>query len=254
MENLKVEVEILKIEDYLDLKESMIKAYATWGAYWKEHHIQKLLEIFPDGQICIKANDKVVGTALSIIVDYDRFGDNHTYAQITGNYTFSTHDPKGNVLYGIEVFIHPDYRGKRLARRLYNARKELCEKLNLKAIVAGGRMPKYQMYSKDFSPKEYIDKVRRREIYDPTLTFQLSNDFHVRKVLKDYMPGDTESMEFATLIEWNNVYYETETQLLNSKKSNVRLSLVQWQMRTFKDFDAVCEQIEFFVDAASGYK
>ncbi|MEO8210793.1 MAG: bifunctional GNAT family N-acetyltransferase/carbon-nitrogen hydrolase family protein [bacterium] len=254
MENLKIEVENLKMEDYLDLKESMIKAYATWGAYWKEDHIQKLLDIFPDGQICIKANDKVVGTALSIIVDYDRFGDNHTYAQITGNYTFSTHDPKGNVLYGIEIFIHPDFRGKRLARRLYNARKELCEKLNLKAIVAGGRMPKYQLYSKDLTPKEYISKVKGREIYDPTLTFQLSNDFHVRKVLKDYMPGDVESMEFATLIEWNNVYYESETQFLNSKKSNVRLSLVQWQMRTFKDFEAVCEQIEFFVDAASSYK
>lgn len=254
MENIKIEVDSLKIEDYFDLKESMIKAYETWGAYWKEYHIQKLLCIFPEGQICIKANGKVVGTALSIIVDYARFGDNHTYAQITGNYSFSTHDPKGNVLYGIEVFIHPDYRGKRLARRLYNARKELCEKLNLTAIVAGGRMPNYQKHSKELSPKEYIEKVKKKEIYDSTLSFQLSNDFHVNKVLKNYMPGDAESMEFATLIEWNNVYYEADSQLLNSKKSNVRLSLVQWQMRTFKDFEAVCEQIEFFINSASGYK
>lgn len=254
MENLNIEIELLKIEDYLDLKESMIKAYETWGAYWKEHHIQKLLEIFPEGQICIKANGKIIGTSLAIIVDYDRFGDNHTYNQITGNYTFSTHDPRGNVLYGIEVFIHPDYRGKRLARRLYNARKELCEKLNLKAIVAGGRMPKYQTYAKDFTPKEFIDKVKRREIYDPTLTFQLSNDFHVRKILKNYMPGDVESMDFATLIEWNNIYYDPDPESFISKISNVRLSLVQWQMRSFNDFNALCEQIEFFVVSASGYK
>ncbi len=254
MENPEIEIELLKMEDYLDLKESMLMAYETWGAYWKESQIQKLLDLFPEGQICIKANGKIIGTSLALIVDYDRFGDNHTYNQITGNYTFSTHDPRGNVLYGIEIFIHPDFRGKRLARRLYNARKDLCEKLNLKGIVAGGRMPKYQMYSKEFTPKEFIDKVKRREIYDPTLTFQLANDFHVRKILKNYMPGDVESMEFATLIEWNNIYYNPDPESFNSKISNVRLSLVQWQMRSFNDFNALCEQIEFFVVSASGYK
>ena len=100
---MKVEVGNLNMDDYLDLKDSMLQAYATWGAYWRESHIQQLLKIFPEGQICIRVNGKVVGTALSIIVDYDRFGDNHTYEEITGNYTFSTHDPKGDVLYGIEI-------------------------------------------------------------------------------------------------------------------------------------------------------
>ncbi|SMO79090.1 bifunctional GNAT family N-acetyltransferase/carbon-nitrogen hydrolase family protein [Solitalea koreensis] len=254
MENLKIEIVNLRIEDYYELKESMLKAYAQWGSYWKEERIKKLLTIFPEGQICVKVNDKVVGCALSIIVDYDRFGDKHSYEQITGNYSFSTHDPQGNVLYGIEVFIQPDYRGKRLARRLYNVRKELCEQLNLKAIIAGGRIPNFIQYAATHSTKEYIEKVKSKEIYDPTLTFQLSNGFHVRKILKDYMPGDKESLDYAALIEWNNIYYEPKQKLIGNKKSNVRLGLIQWQMRSFKDFDAVCEQIEFFVDAASGYE
>ncbi|MEP6647386.1 MAG: bifunctional GNAT family N-acetyltransferase/carbon-nitrogen hydrolase family protein [Saprospiraceae bacterium] len=254
MDNLKVEVVNLRIEDYYELKESMLKAYEQWGAYWRVDRIQKLLTIFPEGQICVKVNDKVAGCALSIIVDYDRFGDKHDYEQITGNYSFSTHDPEGNVLYGIEVFIQPEYRGMRLARRLYNARKELCEKLNLKSIMAGGRLPNFSQYAATHSTKEYIEKVKLKEIYDPTLSFQLSNGFHVRKILKHYMPGDAESLEYAALIEWNNVYYESEQQLIGNKKSNVRLGLIQWQMRSFKDFDALCEQIEFFVDAASGYE
>lgn len=254
VEQLKVEVDNLKLEDYYDLKDSMLKAYEHWGVYWKEERIQKLLDIFPEGQIVVKVNGKVVGCALSIIVDYERFGDQHNYAQVTGNYTFSTHDPKGDVLYGIEVFISPDYRGKRLARRLYNARKELCERLNLKSIIAGGRLPNFSRYAAKHSTKEYIEKVKLKEIYDPTLTFQLSNDFHVKKILKDYMPGDEESMDYAALIEWNNVYYEENKRLINNKKSSVRLGLIQWQMRPFKDFDALCEQIEFFVDAASGYE
>ncbi|MDZ7647049.1 MAG: hypothetical protein U5K54_07645 [Cytophagales bacterium] len=78
--------------------------------------------------------------------------------------------------------------------------------------------------------------------------------FHVKEILKGYMPGDTESRDYAALIEWINIYYESNKKLLNQIKTNVRLSLVQWQMRQFKDFDALCEQVEFFVDAASAYE
>ncbi len=251
---MKIEINQLTMNDYEHLKESMLKAYENWGAYWKESHIRRLLEVFPRGQICVKVNGQVVGTALSIIVDYGRFSDEHTYEEITGSYTFSTHDPKGDVLYGIEIFVHPDYQGMRLARRLYNARKELCEQLNLRAIVAGGRLPEYSKYADKLQAKEYIEKVKNRQIFDSTLTFQIANDFHVKKILKNYMPGDRESLHYASLIEWNNIYYEPRKKLLNSKKSNVRISLIQWQMRALKDFDALCEQVEFFVDAAAAYE
>lgn len=43
-------------------------------------------------------------------------------------------------MYGLDVFVHPDYRGLRLGRRLYDARKELCRSKNFKAILAGGRI------------------------------------------------------------------------------------------------------------------
>jgi GNAT superfamily N-acetyltransferase len=173
--------------------------------------------------------------ALSIIVDYAKLGETHTYSQAVGNYTFSTHTYDGDVLYGIEVFVHPDYRGMRLARRLYDARKLLCENLNLKSIILGGRIPNYEKFSTDNTPRQYIDKVKMKEIYDPTLTFQISNDFHVRKILKNYLPEDQQSMEFATLLEWNNIYYIDEHKDNLLKKSTVRIGLVQWQMRLFKD-------------------
>jgi len=251
---MKVEITHLSITDYLDLKESMLESYTQWGAFWRDHQIEKLLSVFPEGQLCIKVDDRLVGAALSLIVDYKSLGDNHTYKDATSNYTFNNHISDGDVLYGIEIFIRPEHRGLRLGRRLYDARKELCEKLNLRAIVAGARLPKYVEHAQDLSPKEYIEKVKNKELHDPTLSFQLSNSFHVRKVLKGYMPGDAESMEYAALIEWINIYFEPNQKLLNEKKTNVRLGLVQWQMRPFKDFEALCEQVEFFVDAASGYK
>ncbi|RMG28675.1 MAG: GNAT family N-acetyltransferase [Bacteroidetes bacterium] len=254
MELEKIEIRNLRMEDYLELKRSMIEAYPSMpGVYWREHQIANLLQRFPEGQIAVLVNDRVVGCALSIIVDYDKFGDEHTYQQITGNYTFNTHDPNGDVLYGIEVFIHPDYRGLRLGRRLYDARKELCEQLNLRSIIAGGRIPRYGQHYEELSPKEYIQKVKLKEIYDPTLSFQLSNDFHVRKLLKNYLPEDTASREYATLLEWNNIYYEPSEKLINLPKSVVRLGLVQWQMRHFPTMSALEEQIEFFIDTTSGY-
>lgn len=255
MEIHEIELRNLQIEDYQQLKSSMIEAYEHMAEfYWREEQIQSLLDKFPDGQICVLINGKIAGSALSIIVDYEKFGDEHTYEQITGNYTFKTHNPEGDVLYGIEVFIHPEFRGLRLGRRLYEARKQLCENLNLRAIVAGGRIPNYSAYAKELSPKEYIQKVKLNEIHDPVLHFQLSNDFHVRKVLKNYLKGDKESMEYATLLAWNNIYYSKTENLINNPKSVVRLGLVQWQMRPFKDLDALYEQIEFFVDAVSDYQ
>lgn len=250
-----VDLRNLEISDYEELKESMIAAYENWpGAYWKESQVKKLLQIFPEGQIAILIDNQVVGCALSIIVKYSHFSDNHTYLQITGNYSFNTHTGKGDVLYGIDVFIKPEYRGLRLGRRLYDARKELCENLNLKAIVFGGRIPNYHKVSDQITPKEYIQKVKQKELYDPTLTFQLSNDFHVKKILKGYLPGDKESKDYAVLLQWDNIYFEKAPEKISAQKSVVRLGLVQWQMRHYKGVEELFEQVEFFIDAVSGYK
>jgi len=252
---MKIEIANLNIEDFTNLKETMITVYKGFDEpYWSHRSITKLTQMFPEGQIAIKVEDKIVAAALSIIVDYDKYGDSHTYEQITANYTFKSHDAAGDVLYGIDLFVHPDYRGLRLGRRLYDARKELCESLNLKSIMAGGRIPTYSQYHEVMSPKEYIFKVKNKEIYDGTLTFQFSNDFHVKKVLSNYLKGDKESKEFATLLEWNNIYYQGDLNPMKNTKTVVRLGLVQWQMRMFRDVDALIEQIDYFVDAVSDYQ
>ncbi len=132
----------------------------------------------------------MAGCALSIIVDYDTFEDSHTYKDIIQK-SFDAHTNEGDVLHGIDVFIKLKFRGLRLGRRLYDYRKELCEKQNLKGIVFGGRMPNYHNYAATLNPKEYIEKVKRKEINDSVLNFQISNDFHPVKVMKGYLASDT---------------------------------------------------------------
>lgn len=251
----KVLVRPLQMEDYAQLEKSFLRIYTDGSdVFWSRDQIAKLLEIFPEGQIVTVADKKIVGCALSLIVDYDMVKGDHTYAEVTGDETFSTHDPNGNILYGIEVFIHPEYRGLRLARRMYEYRKELCEKLNLKAIMFGGRLPNYHKYAGKLRPKEYIDKVRRKEIFDPVVTFQLSNDFHVRRVMRNYLPNDEESGHYACLMQWDNIYYQPPTSAPIPAKTTVRIGLVQWQMRSYQSLDDLFEQVEYFVDAVSRYQ
>lgn len=250
---MQVDIRRLTLDDYDALIEVMKKSYPEMREdIWDKRNIQKLTSIFPDGQTCVTVNGKVAAASLSIIVQYELYGDDHTYAEITGNSTFNTHYNSGNVLYGIEMFVDPEFRSLRLGRRLYDARKELCEKLNLKSIVIGGRIPNYHQYMDELTPRQYIQKVRKKEIYDPVLTFQLSNSFQPIRILKNYLPGDTSSQDNAVLMEWSNIYYSRRPNTMQD--SVVRLGLVQWQMRHFEDLDAFFEQVKFFVDVMSDYK
>ena len=250
-----IELQYLTIQDYEALKEATLQSYGGIpNSYWKLEEIGKLISIFPEGQVIIKIDGKIAGCALSIIVDYDKIENQHTYDDITSDPTFKIHDKDGDVLYGIDVFIKPDYRGLRLGRRLYDYRKELCETLNLKSIVFGGRMPNFHLHADKFSPKQYLDKVKRKEIEDPVLNFQMSNDFHPVRILKGYLEGDQASGEFAVLMEWDNIYYTKPSKAVSTNKSVVRLGLIQWQMRPYNDLDELLHQVEYFVDSVAGYR
>ena len=244
----------LKREDYPQIKQIMDRVYADMSGAWKPEEYNALIDTFPEGQICIEDKGRVVAAAHAIRVSADDFESRHTYDDLIDGGKMTGHDPDGNALYGIDVFVDPDYRGLRLGRRLYDARKELCETLNLKSIIFGARMPGYAKYADAISPADYINKVKSNEIYDPVVSFQLSNDFHIKKILKNYLPEDTRSKSFGVLMEWNNVYYEKRKKLFGGRKAYPRIGVVQWQMRPFNDLGEFLHQAEFFVDALAGYK
>ncbi|MDO5510090.1 MAG: bifunctional GNAT family N-acetyltransferase/carbon-nitrogen hydrolase family protein [Weeksellaceae bacterium] len=253
----KVSLEFLRVEDYPEFLEVMQDSYKSMQyMVWTKDQIKKLIKLFPEGQIALWVNDRFAGAALSIIVDERKIEHHHTFDSITGKETFSTHSPKGTILYGIDVFIHPDFRNKKLGRRLYEQRRELCENLNLKGIAFGARMVNYHKHSDSISPREYLQKVQSKEIHDPVINFQLQNDFRPTRILRNYLPDDVLSEKNAILMEWDNIYYEVDevetTPTLT--KSVVRIGLVQWQMRLYHSFDDMMDQVEYFVDTLSGYR
>ncbi len=249
----KLKLRNLRLSDYNDVKEIMELVYPSMGGAWDFDEFSALIERFSEGQICIEDKGKVVAAALSLIVNHDAYETRHAYDDLIGDGRMRSHDPNGDALYGIDVFVHPEYRGLRLGRRLYDARKELCEELNLRGILFGARIPGYKDHAHEMNPEQYIQKVKNSEIYDPVLSFQLANDFHIKKVIKNYNPEDMQSHAYGILMEWNNIYYEKRRPLFGGRKAYPRLGVVQWQMRPFQSFEDVMHQAEFFIDAVAGY-
>lgn len=143
-EELHLNLRNLTLDDYSQLQELMDRVYDDIGGAWPKETIKALVEQFPDGQICIEDNGQLVAVALTVCVKYERFSNPHAYDDlILRNEKIWHNPPNGDSLYGLDVFIDPpEYRGGyRLGRRLYEARKELCRSMNLRAILAGGRIP-----------------------------------------------------------------------------------------------------------------
>jgi predicted amidohydrolase/GNAT superfamily N-acetyltransferase len=210
-----------------------------------------LIQFFPEGQFCIEDNGKVVAFSFSLVVKYSDFTDKHNFQKITGDLSFKTHNLNGDTLFGIDTVVHPKFRGLRLGRRLYDARKELVYRLNLKRIILAGKPTEYRNYTHKLTIHQYISKVQEKEIFDSVISFLLANDFHVRKIIPEYFSHTSSA---GILCEWINIYHEEKEIPIGTKKSVVRLGVVQWGMRSVDSTEDFLKQFEFFVDAVAGYK
>lgn len=249
----KIIVRELKPEDYDQLIELQKLCFPGMHT-WKKEQLISQLEIFPEGQICIEFNGSIVASSSSLIVDFDLYEESDNWQTLSDFGYITNHDPDGETLYGIEIMVHPDFRAMKLARRLYDARKDLARRLNLKNIVIGGRIPGYKKYQKKLTSRQYVEKVMNKEAYDPVLTAQLANGFILKRIIPAYLRSDEESGGNATLLEWSNIDYVPKKgkKVVTSKK--VRICAVQYQMREIDNFDDFAKQCEYFTDVASGYK
>lgn len=196
-----------------DLEEIAALSLKTFGPEMslKYEHFKSQLELFPEGQVCVEYDGKIVGCAISLIVNLEDYGHEHTYEEISDEGYIRNHNPKGRHLYGIEVGVDPDYRNMKLGKLLYDARRKICKDLNLESIVIGGRIPNYHKHADTLSALEYAEKVVAGELYDPVATFQSKSGFNLVAVIPKYLPGDEESLEYASLMEWKNDSYTAST-------------------------------------------
>jgi predicted amidohydrolase len=221
---------------------------------WTKDQLESQLAIFPEGQIGVEIDGTLVGTSSALIVDEEDFGAYHTFDDVSDKGFIRNHDPEGDTLYGIDIAIDPKHRGVHLTRRIYEARKELARKRNLRAIMIAGRIPGYAKQQDKMTADEYVRRVVRKDLKDrdPVLTAQLAQGFSVRFVLKGYLPSDTESAGYAVFMEWLNPEHHPAG--APAAVRNVRVAAVQYQMRPIVSFEEFAQQCEFFIDTASEYR
>ena len=192
------------IPKIIDLQKQSYPYLAKYGNIWKAEELESHLEIFPEGQfISVEPDGTIVGSASTLIVSLDPEYKEHTWIDITANGMFTNHSYDGDSLYGADISSHPKYRHEGIGSMLYNARKELAIKMNVRRMIAGGRLFNYCEYADKMSALEAAEKVIRRELRDPVLSFELDNGFNFIKILPDYL-DDVRSLNYASFIEWLN--------------------------------------------------
>ncbi len=238
---------------------------------WKIEDLAHHLTIFPEGQIvAIDQTGRIVGSASSLIIDWDDYFESAQWSTITEHGTFNTHNPLGITLYGADMSVDPDMRRQGIGTLMYDARKQLVKDRGLKRMLAGGRIPGYVQVQHEMSPKQYITEVIQGKRKDPTLNFQLRNGFVVLDIVPDYLK-DKQSAGFATLLEWLNPEYvmhvslrereehialkELEKEALKESPPprRVRIATLQYLLRHINSFEEFASQVEFFVRSAKEY-
>ncbi len=247
-----IEVTLLQLSDYDKVVELQLKCFSGMKP-WSIEQFTSQLTLFSEGQVCVKYQGTIVASSSSLILDFSLYSNWHSWQEIADKGFIRNHDSKGNTLYGIEIMVDPEFRGLKLARRLYDYRKQLAKKYNLMRIILGGRIPGYGKYCDKMSAREYVDKVVNKILVDPVLTSQLSNGFVLKRLIPNYLTSDVESKGYATFLEWANLDYVPEPHRTYVPTIPVRICAVQYQMRMIKDFDEFAKQCEYFVDVASDY-
>jgi GNAT superfamily N-acetyltransferase len=153
----------------------------------KATHYVKHLELFPEGQFVITDKDKVIGMTSSMRSSFDFADYHHTFKETIAGGWMTNHNPDGDWLYGLDIGVHPDYRGLGLARILYRARQDVAKQLGLKGQLTVGMMSGYGAVSNQISGEQYYKELVEKKRFDPTISTQMKIGFEPVALIPDYV-------------------------------------------------------------------
>lgn len=202
---------------------------------WEAGHVASQLAAFPDGQLGVEVDGKLVGVCSSLIVHLGRDGYRpHTHAGITDGGYFYAHDPNADTLYVAQLCVAPAWQPFDIAAELVREVQALCQKLGLRRLVSAVAASGDASYGASSAAN--------------LRGFFLARDFVNVCTLRGYHHTSSGAAD-AELMAWVNESYQPSRRT----PGVVRLAMVQHRMRGVRNFDAFARQIEYFVEAARGY-
>ncbi len=184
-----IEITSTRLESAAQLEECQKIVFPTLAdrQRLKREHYEHHLKLFPEGQFAALDNGKIVGATTTMRVNAAQVEKPHPFDDLACGGWLTAHDPKGEWLYGIDVMVLPEYRGKGIAKALYRARQELVQKLGLKGQRTVGMINGYGEVKHKMSAEEYFRKMKSGEIVDPTVNAQLRVGFELGNLIPEYL-------------------------------------------------------------------
>lgn len=166
---------------------------------WQSAHLVRHLELFPLGQFVVEEDDRIVASASNTRIGDERYQAHCNWEKTVGGPFLESFDPAGSTLYGLDISVHPDFRGMGLGRALYEKRFDLVRRMGIERYATGCRLPDFGKWPGDLD--SYLEAVSKGEATDRTLTPLLRYGLTLVRGLTDYME-DEESRNSAALLEW----------------------------------------------------
>jgi GNAT superfamily N-acetyltransferase len=151
----------------------------------RERHYLKHIELFPAGQFVLLDGNKVIG--MSSTIRYHYALEDHTFLDISEGLWMTSHEPDGDWLYGMDIGVHPAYRGQGLARAMYRARQETCHTLGLKGQLTVGMLNGYHNHQHKMTVDAYYQELLAGRLKDPTVNVQQKIGFEWIRVIHNYL-------------------------------------------------------------------
>ena len=251
----KIVVRPLTIDDY-DALIAMSAAVFSGNGNLGPEQIESQLAIFPEGQLCVEIDGQLAASSSSLILEYDSTLEWHNWKAVADGGYIRNHKPKGDTLYGIEIMVHPEFRGMKLSRRLYDARKELCREKNLARIIIAGRIPGYHKHADKLTAREYIEQV-----VDKALVRSGADGATVQRIFGPRTDPQLLALRYRVVrlrdlsgMDQSGLCAGCQAAVPSRGRTDSRSASCSTRCVRSTGFDEFAQQCEFFLDTASDYK
>lgn len=176
--------------------------------------INSRIQIFPEGGFVASKGEQVVGVVFFELVRYKN-GHKTWYEYTDNGFIKKSHEPSGDMIFGIDLSVSDEYSGKKIGTNLLLKVAEYSIRHNLKGGFLGGRVPFYYKYS-DMPIDDYLKfRDESGKLVDPELRFYKRAGLQIKKALPNYFK-DSHSLDYGVLLQWGNPFYGKGGRLLGS--------------------------------------